>query len=210
MRVCLKKLLPIVAVCSLVAFTSGMVHAAPAVGLDADTDLVCTSPEGPDMGRLALVGDISNTYSFDVFFTDFGDILSFGCIFCVKDSTKITNWSWVYGAPGDSPWTADAFKSGATVVPFITLDLSAHPNAGCFMVQATDYTFSSPLSTATPLVVGTFTFDVAAEGPIDWILDESSSALTSSYETVFGEEFCADKDSPNDPQSWGAIKKMFR
>ncbi len=214
MRVCTKKLLPIVAACFLVVFTTGMVQAAPAIGLDADTDLVCTSPDGPDMGRWALVEDIGTTYSFDLFFTDFGDIVSFGCVFCVKDSMKITNWSWAYGATGDSPWTGEAFKSGAATLSFITLDLSGYPNAGCFMAQATDWTMGAPLSTTTPLVMGTFTYDVAAEGAIDWILDESSSALTGApdYETIYGEEFCADKDSESatEHQSWGAIKQMFR
>ena len=173
--------------------------AVPHVGMDADADGVCNSPDGPDMGVWATAAEIGDTYSFDLFFEAFGDILSFGCIFCVKDSTKITNWSWSYGAIGG--WTADAIKSGATVLPFVTLDLSAYPNAGCFQVQATDYTFSNPLSTSPPLVLGTFTYEVAGEGAIDWIVDESSSALDVSFMQIDGEDFCPDKTStpPGDP-----------
>ncbi|MFH1277234.1 MAG: FlgD immunoglobulin-like domain containing protein [Candidatus Eisenbacteria bacterium] len=146
------------------------------VGLNGDGIAGCDSA---DMAFDAT-GLVGSTRNIDLYFSDIvGNMGSYGCVFCVKDKSMVSNESFVYV---DNGWTGSPMKlsdgPGWTIAvsDFIT---TAYPDYRCYLVQATDFTFLNPVTTF-PFVLGTFSYQVAAEGCLGFVIDGANSAWLSS------------------------------
>lgn len=165
--------------------------ADPFAGLDFDGDLDCETATG-DMGRIYTSDEVGDTISFRPFFDAADSMISFGCVFCVKDRAKVSFLSWEYDTPED--WTDipiltnDGGIRGDLRVGDLLLRRSEwietlYPDSRCWIVQSTDFGFTSPIG--LPHGLGAFEFVVAEEGPIEWIIDGANAAyLTPDLETI--------------------------
>ncbi|MBN1825036.1 MAG: putative Ig domain-containing protein [Candidatus Eisenbacteria bacterium] len=147
--------------------------AADFVGLDADGDLSCDST---DMQVILEAGDIGTLRTLDLYFDDVPDLQSWGCTFCVKNGALVTNESFAYSVP--AAWASVSMKDSdgdnLTISEFIT---TMYPDYRCYLVQATDWTGASPMS--FPAKVGTFSYEVADEGCLGFVIDGPTSGWFS-------------------------------
>ncbi len=124
-------------------------RAGPFAGLDRDGDFSC-SPD--DMGPTHTWGEVGTVDSFQVYFADIPDLYAYSCFFCVQETASINFHSWTYHHPPG--WTEVPIKNsedhGLVITPWVS---SAYPNVKCWQVEATDFTFSSPMS--FPAAIGT-------------------------------------------------------
>ena len=187
------------------------------VGLDSDGDLDCDPSE---MAVLATGEDIGTTHTLDLFFDDLPPIVSWGCVFCTPEKSRVTNVSWIYSLPDG--WTDNDIEAidSESVYPSITPSASItdiYPNYRCWYVQATDFSFENPMTTF-PFAVGSFSFDVAEEGCIGFILDGpncgwfSTMFVTGNFDgpnETCGPFDCEEPTS-TESMSWGSVKTLFR
>lgn len=192
--------------------TAGAAQAADFVGFDLDGNRVCSS--FPEMGQTWPSSEIDSVKSIDVFMEGLPNLYSYGCTFCVRHKSKVQFVNWTYTSPTgwtDSP-IANSVDHSLSISPEIT---SENPDYKCWLIQATDFAFTTPITTF-PNLMGTFQFRItgAPDTAIDWIIDGPNSGWLSvgfvSGDFGGAGETCDDGTSRSDASSWGAVKKMFR
>ncbi|RPJ41794.1 MAG: hypothetical protein EHM19_11110 [Candidatus Latescibacterota bacterium] len=187
-------------------------------GMDVNSDLDCDPLiiGDADMGRVYTAGDVGVQQDFDIFFDDIPNkMVGYGCTFCVTDSTHLgVPVSWTYA---DAGWTNTTLARDGdlmftvAVSPYI---ISTYPKYICWLVTGADFTLvGAPL----PHVIGTFSFQVASEGPITWIFDTdplTTAVQTSQFLTTYDfddpGETCITPAAVEQGTSWGAVKQLFR
>lgn len=194
--------------------SAAFVSADKMVGLDVNGNSACQQADF-DMGQYWGSGTTGTEVTFDVFYQDIPSILIFGCVFCTTEKSRVTSESFVYNSPGvwtDNP-LRDSEEQDFPIIPSPSIT-TTYPNYKCWMVQSTDFTFSTPF-TAEPKVLGTFTYNTAAEETwIPWILDGPNcgylTATTFISGTFSGAGEVCDHTYRTESSSWGSVKKMFR
>ncbi|MBN1826968.1 MAG: hypothetical protein JW958_11955 [Candidatus Eisenbacteria bacterium] len=199
--------------CLVSGLCVGVAWADRFVGFDADESGTCIT-NTIDMGRWHGASDVGTDFTFDVYFDELGStIQSYGCVFCIKDTTHLASWSWEYEVYAS--WSTVNIVSEHT--PYVAIPVSAsisstYPKARCFMLQATDWSLGNLLS--SPVTCGTFTYQVADEGSIQFIIDGANTSVfywPAGVNVVFDEagQACPE-NTGTEAQSWGSIKKLFR
>ncbi|MFH1277104.1 MAG: hypothetical protein ABIK65_01830 [Candidatus Eisenbacteria bacterium] len=208
-------------VLALTLFTVGAAYANPLpegyAGMDQNGDLVC-NPE--EMGFELTAGDAGMSFGLDPFFDMIGGgVLSFGCVFCVQDKNLVSDESWTFATPAG--WTNGVFRNSdepGFPYPVSSWIGAAYPNYRCYAVEATDFTFSSPLASPFPLGTFTFTYAAAEEGCVGFVIDGANTGfLTTSFITGTMElegQTCPPYEcggiSSTEKESWGGVKALFR
>jgi len=188
------------------------------VGLDANGDQMC-GPE--DMLFQAGPADVGTTKTIDVFFDDLPPLLGFACTFCATDKEKIGSWTWTYSPLPPSWQLIPAVESDDPAFP---IEVSAfiperYPDYTCWIIYGTDFSFMN-LIEEFPFSAGTFEFEVAEEGCIQWLLDVeggNTAAQGISFSTILFDapgEACDTVSCPGvtsaESESWGSVKRLFR
>ncbi|MFH1681755.1 MAG: hypothetical protein ABIH26_14070 [Candidatus Eisenbacteria bacterium] len=210
---------PWIVVVAGVVFVFSFAAAEQFVGMDVNGDVDCESQPGDfDMGRTFGAGEVGTQKTFTIFYDDTPNLYGFGCVFCVQEKAKVGTASWVYAAGLVSGgWNLTQLRhsdeGGFPITPS-TLITGTYPNYRCYLVSGYDFNFTTPITTF-PYVVGTFTFDVAAEGPIYWVFDVgdgNTQGQTTGFYTIsfLGPGQACPPPAATESASWGSVKQLFR
>jgi len=185
------------------------------VGLDQNGDLACGVPE---MGFHLTAGDSGTVHTVDLFFDDLPPIISWGCVFCVEEKSLVAGESFFYAMP-DSWMPIPMHDSESD--PFVPVSdwiRTTYPEYKCYLVQSTDFSFSSPIR--MPYALGTFSFRYAAaeDGCVGFVIDGANAGWfsTSGATGLFDgpDETCdpyhCNVMTATGSVSWGEIKSLFR
>ena len=193
----------------LLGLFSGVATADRFLGFADDGDGDCEKTT-TDMGQ--YYGAPTTGVDFDIFLEGTEMYFSIGCTYCVFDSSLVDNMDFTYTTP--EAWTGSPIRSVALSEGNVSqqiMDLAVtYPRMKCWLVQATDFTSTAPLS--VPTVFGTASYDVAQDGTIQFIIDApycgyyTTGALNGAYAVS---EVCGNLVATRQ-ESWGSIKKLFR
>ncbi|MFH1278386.1 MAG: hypothetical protein ABIK65_08405 [Candidatus Eisenbacteria bacterium] len=182
------------------------------VGLDADGDSQCLS--AIDGGQVWGPGDVGTIHTFNAFMSGLDPLLSYGCSFCVTEPSLVTGVGFTYTSP--TGWTDATLQNSVDSpgsVPISPALTALYPNIKCWLAQSTDFTFGNPMT--LPAAIGTAQFQIAAEGPIYWLLDGTLCGwldlnfISGDFSGV-GQTCNTIQLAPTESKSWGSVKKLFR
>ncbi|MFH1278245.1 MAG: hypothetical protein ABIK65_07695 [Candidatus Eisenbacteria bacterium] len=155
------------------------------IGLDRNGDLLC-DPE--DMAYIVGPEDVGSVDSVDVYLADLPAIFAWGCTFCVKDKSLVTDVSWTFDIPAG--WDVEVFEdseNGDTVwvSPWV---IANFPDRRCWYANAADMLTSDSIS-VYPVAVATLTYSIAEEGCLGFFIDGDFGGYFSvdGLEGTFGE-----------------------
>lgn len=198
---------------------AGMAAANPLpegyAGLDQNADFACSPDE---MGFDLTAANQGQSFSVDVFFDMIAEGLwSVACTFCVQDKSLVSGETFTYAFPAG--WTTSPMKNSddhiLAVSPWIP---ATYPNFRCYVVDGTDFTFTTPL--IAPFSFGTFSFTYAAaeEGCVGFLIDGANSGfLTTGFLSgnmgIEGQTcppYECTGGSSTESGTWGGVKSLFR
>jgi hypothetical protein len=205
------------------------------IGLDQDGDLQC---DYTDMWVPPL--EAGERVDIDVYWDNTGQgaggLFAFGCTVCIGHRGYIVNDTFAYSDEIPATWTMEPVQNSLDDPATVEVDqwiIDSYPCYKCWLLRATDFTFSSPIPDGEHRF-GTLTFEAAEDRgwSSDMIIDGHpyhsgwldgnfvSGGCSAGYPQ---DETCQCipplTGDPNPPElppcatenlSWGSLKTLFR
>jgi hypothetical protein len=197
------------------------------IGLDRDGDMVCDGVN--DMNVLGMTA--GDSVEVSIYWDNTGaasGLFSMNCTVCLENEGMLDQVATWYDPSIPGVWTLPQIQNSTDNPVTVQIDQwirDCWPNRICYLFQATDFTFGSPIPPGQH-IFGTLAFRVAADGDLGMVID-GDPYHTGWFTSGFLSGGCTG-GLPQDPQcqcvnteiscggtgtadtDWGSIKDLFR